>query len=72
MSIKSSADILKNGESYYSLVIAASKRAREIAEDAEINKSILTEKAVITALNEIDAGEYKIIENEGIKGKFDE
>ena len=64
-----SAEILKNGESYYSLVIAASKRAREISEDAEKDKVALMKKPVITALSEIEDGKYFIVENDRNKGK---
>lgn len=37
-------DILKKGESYYSLVVAVAKRAREIAEEAEKRNDPLTGK----------------------------
>ncbi len=58
--------ILKNHLSRYSLVTATAKRAREIAEEAEINEEIITEKPVSLALNEILNGEYVIIEPEEI------
>ena len=38
--------ILKNNESYYSLVVAVAKRARQIAQEAEDNHEILIEKPV--------------------------
>lgn len=59
--------ILKNNESYYSLVIAVAKRAREITEDAFDNKKILDEKPVKTAVDEIAEGNYKIIEDPSLK-----
>lgn len=61
------SQILKNNESYYSLVIAVAKRAREITEDAFENKKILDEKPVKTAVDEIAAGEYKIIEDPSLR-----
>jgi DNA-directed RNA polymerase subunit omega len=60
--------ILKNNESYYSLVIAVAKRAREITDDAFDNKKVLDEKPVKTAVDEFAAGEYKIIEDPAVRG----
>ena len=48
--------ILKNNESYYSLVVAVAKRARQIAEEAEMNEIKLTEKPVKMALDDIVSG----------------
>lgn len=59
-------EILKEGQSYYSLVIALAKRARQIAQDAEEEHIILTEKPVKIAVNELAAGKYKIVEPENI------
>lgn len=59
--------VLTNHLSRYSLVIATAKRAREIAEDAEENKIIMTEKPVSVALEEILDGEYVIVEPEEIR-----
>ncbi|EXM37981.1 DNA-directed RNA polymerase subunit omega [Ruminococcus albus] len=59
--------ILKNNESYYSLVIAVAKRAREITDEASKNEKILEEKPVKTAVDELAAGEYKIIEDPSLK-----
>ena len=59
--------VLKNHLSRYSLVTATAKRAREIAEDAEENKIIMTEKPVSVALDEILAGQFTIIEPEEIR-----
>ena len=47
------SQILKNNESYYSLVIAVAKRAREITSDAFDNKLVLDEKPVKTAVDEL-------------------
>ncbi len=59
--------VLTNHLSRYSLVTATAKRAREIAEEAEENKVIMTEKPVSLALEEILAGDYVIVEPEEIR-----
>lgn len=63
--------ILKNNESYYSLVLAVAKRARQITEEAleskDKDKSILNEKPVKTAVDELASGEYKIIEDPALR-----
>ncbi len=48
--------------SYYSLVVAIAKRAREIAAEAELKGEILVEKPVDLAVNEYIAGAFKIVE----------
>ena len=53
--------ILKNNESYYSLVIAVAKRAREISEELYENGETLEEKPVKTAVEEIASGKCKIV-----------
>jgi len=60
-------NVLKNHLSRYSLVTATAKRAREIAEDAEENNVIITEKPVSLAIDEIIKGEYEIVEPEEIR-----
>ncbi len=55
--------ILKNNESYYSLVLAVAKRAREITDEANEKGLILNEKPVKTAVDEFAAGEYRFIED---------
>ncbi len=59
--------VLTNHLSRYSLVTATAKRAREISENAEENKIIMTDKPVSVALEEILAGQFKIIEPEEIR-----
>ncbi|MBQ9849448.1 MAG: DNA-directed RNA polymerase subunit omega [Clostridia bacterium] len=59
--------VLKNHLSRYSLVTATAKRAREIAETAEENKEIMTEKPVSVALEEILDGKFTIVEPEEIR-----
>ena len=60
-------DVLSGHLSRYSLVRATAKRAREIAEEAENEKIILTEKPVSIAIDEIIKGEYEIEEPEEIR-----
>ena len=52
---------LKGKESRYAVVIAIAKRAREIADNAEENSVILTEKTVSMAVNDFTEGDYKIM-----------
>ncbi len=59
--------VLKNHLSRYSLVTATAKRARDIAEKAEEDKEILTEKTVSLAIDEILEGKYVIVEPEEIR-----
>ncbi len=61
-------DILKNNESYYSLVVAVAKRAREITNEAFENKTVLDERPVKKAVDEFAANEYKLIEDSSIRG----
>ena len=60
-------ELLADNVSRYSLVRATAKRAREISEEAEEKKIILTEKPVSIAIDEIVRGESKIIEPEEIR-----
>ncbi len=60
-------EVLKNKTSRYSLVIATAKRARVIAENAEEDKVIMTEKPVSVAIEEIVNGDYVIVEPEEIR-----
>lgn len=57
------SQLISKNESYYSLVIAVSKRAREIADDLYENNEILEQKPVKTAVEEFAAGKYKLIED---------
>lgn len=59
-------EILKEKESYYSLVIAVAKRARDIAEDAETNGDILIEKPVQLAVEDFASGRYHLVEQANI------
>ena len=53
----SSSQILKNGESTYSLVIGVAKRAREIIDNAYAEKEIVDRKPVATAVEQFSNGE---------------
>ena len=44
----SAPELLKPGQSYYSLVVAVAKRAREISQIADESHEILIEKPVIS------------------------
>lgn len=59
----SSSQILKNGESTYSLVVAVAKRAREIIDEAYEDKIIINEKPVKTAVEQFARGECRLIED---------
>ena len=61
--------MLKNVNSRYSLVVGTAKRAREIANEAVENDTILNEKTVSTAIEEIWDGKYVIEEPDEIKSK---
>ncbi len=61
-------DILKNNESYYSLVVAVAKRAREITNDAFEKKIVINERPVKMAVDEFAANEYKLIEDSAVRG----
>lgn len=59
-------ELLKPGQSYYSLVVAVAKRAREIAQEADDNHVVLLEKPVQLAVEDFSKGRYKFIESEDI------
>ncbi len=65
----SSSQILKNGESTYSLVIAVAKRARDILDQAYEDKIIIEEKPVKTAVDEFAKGDYRLIEDPSLRNR---
>ena len=66
--LKPSSNIIKTPpKSYYSVVIAVAKRAREIAQNAEENNQILIEKPVDLAVQDFVDDKYRIIEPENIE-----
>lgn len=62
----SMSQILKEGESYYSLVVAIAKRARQIADEAENSHTVIVEKPVQLAVEDFASGRYKIVESDKI------
>lgn len=52
---------IKGKNSRYAVVVGVAKRAREIANEAEANGTILIEKSVSLAINDFTEGDYKII-----------
>ena len=61
------SQIATKGESYYSVVIAVAKRAREISDELYENKQILEQKPVKTAVEEFAARKYYIVEDPSLK-----
>ena len=55
-------DLLKKAKNRYELVIATSKRARQIAEGAEVKTKVKEESPVTLAANEIAEGKVEIVE----------
>ena len=60
-------ELLTKAKNRYELVIATSKRARQIAEGAEVKTDVKEESAVTLAANEIAEGKVEIIEPEEMK-----
>ena len=52
---------LKGKNSRYAVVIGVAKRARAIAQDAEDNGVVLTEKPVSMAILDFTDGDYKMV-----------
>ena len=57
-------ELLKKAKNRYELVIATSKRARQISSGAEVKTKVKEESAVTLAANEIAEGKIDIIEPE--------
>ena len=66
------SELLKPNQSYYMLVVAVAKRARQIAQKAEDEGIILTDKPVDMAVQDFVQGKYFIIEPEEDAGQEDE
>lgn len=56
------SELLKKAKNRYELVIATSKRARQISAGAEVKTNVKEESAVTLAANEIAEGKIQIIE----------
>ena len=63
--LKPSSNIIKTPhKSYYSVVIAVAKRARQIVDQAEENEQIIVEKPVDLAVQDFVDDKFRIIEPE--------
>ena len=60
-------ELLKKAKNRYELVIATSKRARQISSGAEVKTKVKEESAVTLAANEIAEGKVQIVELEEMK-----
>ena len=60
-------ELLTKAKNRYELVIATSKRARQIASGAEVKTKVKEESPVTLAANEIAEGEVEIIEPDEAK-----
>lgn len=63
------SQMLTKNESYYSLVLAVAKRAREIADTNFDNKQPMEEKPVKLAIGDFASGQYKIVEDPSVAKK---
>ncbi len=63
--------IATKNESYYSVVLAVAKRAREIAEELCTNNEILEEKPVKTAVEEFASRKYYFVEDSSLRSAKD-
>ena len=66
------SELLKKAKNRYELVIATSKRARQIADGAEVKTDVKEESAVTLAANEIAEGKVQIIEPEEMREEENE
>ena len=64
-------ELLTKAKNRYELVIATSKRARQISSGAEVKTKVKEESSVTLAANEIAEGKVKIIGNEESKQNKD-
>ncbi len=61
------SQITTKNESYYSVVMGVAKRAREITDELSENEKVLEEKPVKTAVDELAARRYFIVEDPSLK-----
>ena len=61
------SEITTKNESYYSVVMGVAKRARAIADELYENGMILEEKPVKTAVAELAARKYTIVEDPSLR-----
>ena len=60
-------ELLTKAKNRYELVIATSKRARQISSGAEVKTKVKEESAVTLAANEIAEGKIDIIQPENVR-----
>lgn len=63
------SQLITKNESYYSLVVAVAKRARQIANELYENGQVLEEKPVRTAVEEFASGKCKLVEDSSLRNK---
>lgn len=63
--------IATKNESYYSVVLAVAKRAREIADELCANNETLEEKPVKTAVEEFASRKYYFVEDSSLRSAKD-
>lgn len=61
------SQLITKNESYYSLVVAVAKRARQIADELYANSQVLEEKPVKTAVEEFASGKCRLVEDASLK-----
>lgn len=61
------SQITTKNESYYSVVMAVAKRAREITDELIASEKPLEEKPVKTAVDELAARKYFIVEDPALR-----
>ncbi|MGN0689480.1 MAG: DNA-directed RNA polymerase subunit omega [Oscillospiraceae bacterium] len=66
------SQLITKDESYYSLVIAVAKRAREIADDLYEKGMTLEEKPVKTAVAEFASGKCRFVEDPSLSKSNEE
>lgn len=65
-------ELLTKARNRYELVIATSKRARQISSGAEVKTNVKEESAVTLAANEIAEGKIEVIEPEELRKEDEE
>ena len=66
------SDLLKKAKNRYELVIATSKRARQISGGAPVKTNVKEESAVTLAANEISEGKIEIIAPDETKNEAED
>ena len=64
-------ELLTKARNRYELVIATSKRARQISSGAEVKTNVKEESAVTLAANEIAEGKIEVIEPEELRKEYE-